>query len=36
MYKHSVYRLKKNINVEQCSNFFFLFVTLVKKKGGKF
>lgn len=23
MYKHFVYRLKKNINVEQCSNFFF-------------
>lgn len=31
MYKHSVYRLKKNINVEQCSNF-FSFRTLMKKK----
>lgn len=32
MYKHSVYRLKKNINVEQCSNFYFFSYAREKEK----
>lgn len=32
MYKHSVYRLKKNINVEQCSNIFFFSYAREKER----